>query len=269
VVTVHDLAFVHDPSHFSRHGLRFFRRGLELARRHADLVTSPSQETLDDCRRHGFDAGRLRLVPWATDHVVASDADLARVRAAYSLDRPFVLSVGTIEPRKNIPRLVEAFAALDDRELDLVLVGPVGWNEPLRPLVERLPRPPRVLGFVPTADLRALYGAAEIFCYPSLREGFGLPVLEAMVQGTPVVTSAGTATGEVVGEAGLQVDPTDVHAIADALRRLRADPAEASRLGDAGATRAASYTWDRVAEQLLAVYREAAATAAPRRGSAS
>lgn len=259
VVTVHDLAFLHEPSHFTRNGLRFFRRGLDLARRHADLVTCPSLDALEDCARHGFARERLRHVPWAADQTVATADEVARVRRVYGLDRPYVLCVGTIEPRKNVPRLIEAFGRLGDPAHDLVLVGPAGWNESLQPHLRGLRRPPKVLGFVPTADLRALYAGADVFCYPSVCEGFGLPVLEAMVQGTPVITSAGTSMAEVTGTAGVLVDPTDTGAIAGALAELLADGDAARALGRSARERAATYTWTRVGEQLAEVYREAAA----------
>jgi glycosyltransferase involved in cell wall biosynthesis len=259
VVTIHDLAFVHDPSHFTRHGLRFFHRGLELARRDADLVTVPSDESRRDCLAHGFDDDRVRVVPWATDAEPVGEAEVARVRSSYGLDRPFVLWVGTIEPRKNLPTLLGAFEALDRHDVDLVLVGPDGWNEELGLLQAGRARPARALGFVPRADLHALYAAAAVFCYPSRREGFGLPVLEAMAQGTAVVTSAGTSTAEVAGDAGVLVDPTDRSAVAEALARLLDDPVEAARLGRSGQARAAGYRWSSVAEQLAAVYREVSA----------
>jgi glycosyltransferase involved in cell wall biosynthesis len=259
VVTIHDLAFVHDPSHFTRHGLRFFHRGLDLARRDADLVTVPSDETRRDCLAHGFADERVRVVPWATDAEAVDDDEVARVRSTYGLDRPFVLWVGTIEPRKNLPTLLAAFDTLDRPDIDLVLVGPDGWNEELSRLQAGRSHPARALGFVPRADLHALYAAAAVFCYPSRREGFGLPVLEAMAQGTAVVTSAGTSTAEVAGDAGLLVEPTDRSSLADALARLLDDPAEAAQLGRAGQVRAAGYRWPTVAEQLTGLYREVSA----------
>jgi glycosyltransferase involved in cell wall biosynthesis len=115
----------------------------------------------------------------------------------------------------------------------------------------------RALGFVGHDDLDALFAGASVFCYPSVREGFGLPVLEAMAQGTPVVTSATTSTAEVAGDTGVLVDPVDVDAIASAIRGLLDDPAEARRLGDAGRERAKSFTWERTAECVAEVYREA------------
>lgn len=258
VVTVHDLAFLHDRSHFTRHGLRFFERSLELTRRDADLVVVPSQATASDCIANGIVEDRLRVVPWGIDVVsVAADA-VAAARAQHGLDRPYVLWTGTIEPRKNLPTLLKAFARVRSG-VDLVLVGPRGWNEDLDALLAPVRSRVHVVGFVPPDALAPLYAGASVFCYPSLREGFGLPVLEAMAQGTPVVTSAGTSTEEVVGDAGRVVEPTDPVAVADAIESLLDDPDAAAALGDAGRTRARTFTWSRTARQLVAAYREVTA----------
>jgi glycosyltransferase involved in cell wall biosynthesis len=166
-----------------------------------------------------------------------------------------------MEPRKNLKGLIDAFGRLDNG-VELVLVGPRGWKEdPLR-LVDALPehkrRRVRVLGFVPRTDLRPLYAGASVFCFPSLFEGFGFPVVEAMAQGTPVVTSRGTSTAEVSGNAGLLVEPLDSAEIAAALQRLLTDQALAERLRRAGPARAAEYTWERTARLVKEAYRELA-----------
>jgi glycosyltransferase involved in cell wall biosynthesis len=137
-------------------------------------------------------------------------------------------------------------------DAELVLVGSDGWAD--------APAGVRHLGFVPRAELDALYAAADVVCYPSLREGFGLPVLEAMVQGTAVVTSSTTATAEVAGDAGLLVDPLDVDAIAGALGRLLGDPDLRGRLGAAGRERASTFTWSRTADLMVGAYERAAAS---------
>ncbi len=284
VVTVHDLAFVHEPSHFTARGVSFFHRAIALAARDADVVICPSQATLDDCLAYGFGAEQVRLVPWGVDVQPAGPAEVARVASRYELDRPYVLWAGTIEPRKNVTTLLDAFARLDRTDVDLVLVGPDGWNEELAALEARAGDRIRRLGFVPPDDLTAIYAGAAVFCFPSLREGFGLPVLEAMAQGVPVVTAAGTATAEVVtrdagepavsGEdraAGLLVDALDAGALADAIARLLDDPELAREIALAGQARARTYSWARTAALLTSAYDDAIerAGAPATRGSAA
>lgn len=257
VVSLHDLAFLHEPGHFTPRGLRFFGRALAIARDEADLVLCPSRATITDCEDAGFEPARLRLVPLGVRAAPAGAAAVERVRRAYGLER-YVLSVGTLEPRKNLPRLVEAFRRQRRPHLQLAVVGPRGWNESLALHLDGVADLVRPLGFVPPDDLAALYAGAEVFCFPSLREGFGLPVLEAMAQGTPVVTSAGTSTEELATGAGLVVDPRDADAIAGAICSVLDDPALADRLAVAGRARAASYPWARTADLVAAAYREAA-----------
>ena len=258
VLTIHDLAFLHEPAHFTPRGNRFFRRGLEVALREADLVVCPSEATRDDCVAHGFDPARLRVVHLGVDLRHASEEEVIRVRDKYGLERPYVLWVGTIEPRKNVPALVQAFASLGRKDVDLVLVGPSGWNEDLGATLAPIAQRVRTLGSVGRKELTALYAGATLFCFPSLLEGFGLPVLEAMSQGTAVVTSRGTSTEELAGGAGVVVDPRDVPALAQAIERLLDDDDERGRLASAGRERAETFTWERTAHGLAQVYREAA-----------
>ncbi|MGK2949655.1 MAG: glycosyltransferase family 4 protein [Acidimicrobiales bacterium] len=251
VATVHDLHFLHEPSHFTPRGVSVFTRFLRIISREAAIVVCPSEATRADCEAAGIPAERLRLTPWGIDPRPVSEAAVAAVRRQHALDRPYVLFAGTVEPRKNLGRLLEAFARLGDVDADLVLVGPDGWSTDLPPTSARR------LGFVPSAERDALYAGAAAVCYPSLREGFGLPVLEAMAQGAPVVTSSTTATAEVAGNAALLVDPLDVDAIAGALDRLLRDPELGQRLGHAARARAAEQTWARTAEATVAAYRDA------------
>jgi glycosyltransferase involved in cell wall biosynthesis len=250
VVTVHDIAFVHEPENFSRHGARTMNRSLDTIRRRADRVICSSCATVDDLVANGFDRERLRHVPLGVDAVVVSASTVERARRRYGLPERFVLFVGTVEPRKNLARLAAAIERRAGRE-PLVVVGAEGWGE------GGLDRRDDVhfLGFVPERDLAALYGAASVFAYPSLREGFGLPVAEAMAQGTPVVTSRGTSTEEVAGGAAVLVDPADVDDIAAGIDAALDD---GDVLAARGRARAAELTWAATADATVAVYRELA-----------
>ena len=257
VMTIHDLAFLDDPGLVTKHGLRFFRRGTDLAREHARLVMCPSRATMEDCMLAGFDRDRLRLVPLGVRAVQRTLDEVAHAQAKFGLARPYVMFTGTVEPRKNVRRLLKAFARIARQDVDLVLAGPAGWNESLEVDLAPLEGRVHVLGFVERDELEALLAGADVFCLPSLKEGFGLPVLEAMSQGAAVVTSTGTSTAEVAGDAALLVDPLDEGAIATAIEELLEDRALADRLSAAAQARAATFTWERTAEAAMAVYEEA------------
>lgn len=251
VVTLHDLAFLHEPDHFTKHGVKVFTRSLEQIRRRADLVLCCSQATMDDCVQAGIDSERLRFVPLGVEAARATDEDVARVRRDYSLPERYLLFVGTLEPRKNLRGLVAALDHLDADTPPLVVAGADGWGDAGHGDDERV----RFLGFLPHDDLAGLYAGASVFCYPSEREGYGLPVLEAMAQGTPVVTSRGTATEETAGNAAVLVDPFDhldiARGIDEAMRRR-------AELSAKGLARAQRRSWAETASLTAAAYRELA-----------
>lgn len=251
-VTVHDVAFVRDPAHFTRHGNAYFRRALDKTRRRAGAIIVPSRATADDCVAAGLDAARITVIPHGLTHTPASADQVRAFQEAHSLTRPYVLWVGTREPRKNLPTLLAAYEQMRGTDLDLVLVGPAGWgtdptDAPLPP--ERV----HVLGRLDDADLACAYAGARVFTFPSIWEGFGLPVLEAMAHGTPVVTSADTCMAEITGsDAGLLVPATDASALAEALEA--AAGSEHDRLAAAGIERARDYTWEASAAAHAAIY---------------
>ncbi|GEL45187.1 glycosyl transferase family 1 [Cellulomonas hominis] len=259
VVTVHDLAFLRDPDHFTPRGVGFFTRALERTRREASAVVVPSRATADDCVAAGLDPARVHVVPHGAPQWDVTAQDVADVRRRLALPERFVLWCGTFEPRKNVAGVLAAFARLAERDpgVDLVLVGPPGWGDlPAQPPAGAWQSRVLSLGRLPAADLRAVYAAATAFCFPSLWEGFGLPVLEAMSVGTPVVTSRDTSMAEVTGDAGVLVDPHDPDDLAAGLERALGD---SDALGAAARARAAGFRWDDAAEQHARVYRAVAA----------
>lgn len=268
VVSVHDLAFRRFPDRFASRVVRLLERSWRQVLRRADAVLSPSVATSADLRAGGLDADRLFLVPLGHTPRSVDEASRARVRERHALDGRFVLSVGTVEPRKNLPALLSAFAQLapDEPDLHLVLVGPAGWGPTVSQLRRSLSDAVRdrvvVTGFVSDDELAALYSEATAFCYPSLLEGFGLPVLEAMSYGAPVITSRGTATEEVAGDAALTVDPNEPADIAAALVRVLNDASLANQLSQAGRQRAATFTWEATAQATVEVYRQLTGTTA-------
>ena len=259
VVTLHDLAFLHDPQHFTPRGVSVFRRSLDVLRRRAALVMCSSQATFDDAVTAGLEPDRLRLVPLGVRGDVATESARRRVRDRYDLPERFVLFVGTVEPRKNLTGLVAALSQLPQPP-PLIVAGSPGWGGAQQALNDAIaaaqqPVDVRFIGFAPAPDLPALYAEAAVLCAPSLREGYGLPVLEAMVQGTPVVTSRGTATEETAGGAAALVNPRDPTDIARGLADVLHDPQPYIAKG---LVRSASATWHATAQATVAAYREVA-----------
>lgn len=254
VATVHDLGFLDHPERSTRRGRAFFPRIWSAVRERAAVIVCPSQVVVEDCVRHGVEPSRLRVVPWGVAPPISSPERVREVRASLRLPERYVLWVGTLEPRKNLPRLVEAMEKVPG--VPLVVVGPTGWNldgsDVLAPLGGRAHR----LGAVDEMTLSSLYAAASVFAFPSLVEGFGLPVLEALAHGTPVVTSAGTATAEVADGAARLVDPTDPSAIASGIEAALERDAVTLDLVERGRRRASELSWSAVARRYTAVFEE-------------
>lgn len=265
VVVVYDVAFRHYPEYFTPRHRRFLFRFVPQALERASAIVTISEFTkLELQRLYGVDADRITVVPCAVDPARFRPLDSATidaVRSKYGLPVGYVLSVGTLEPRKNQVRLLQAHGKLPEalrRSHPLVLVGGQGWQDTeILGALEQATRagvPVMRLGYVAEEDLPALYGGASLLAFPSLYEGFGLPVLEAMGCGTPVVTSDRSSLPEVAGDAALLIDPTDVDALAGGLERLLSEPDLVASLVSRGQERVASYSWNASARRLLELF---------------
>jgi len=259
VVTVHDLAFLVHPEAFPRRWALVYRAGLARAVRSADALLAVSRHTAEDLmRRTRVRPAKVYVTPLAPT-LPHGDADVEKVLARHRVHAPYVLSVGTLEPRKNLARLVRAYRRLAARGAPhtLVLAGPVGWRpgELLAETTKEGPGSVVLTGYVAEDDLDALYRGADVFAYPSLYEGFGLPVLDAMARGVPTIVSTSSSLPEVAGEAAVLVDPRSVAGILEALERVTTDVALAARLRDAGRARAARFTWEDTARRTLDIYK--------------
>lgn len=271
MITVHDLAFLIRPECADERLRVFLERAVPSSAARADYIITDSENTRNDviCL---LDANpdRVFVVPGGVDPVFSpsNEEDLAEVRRAYSLDHPYLLAVGVIEPRKNFPRLIDAYARFRVRTglaYELVIAGAQGWlsEETFRQAAQcSFSSDVRFTGYVPDKHLAALYTGAEVFAYPSLYEGFGLPVLEAMACGTPVVCANTSSLPEFAGDAALLFPPEDPDEIADALETACGDPLLRQELRQRGTERAKRYQWRHAAERLIQIYERVARAAA-------
>ena len=267
VVTVHDLAFHLFPEQYPGRKQRYLRAMTRLSVQRAARVIAVSEATRQDIiRLYDADPERVVTVPNGVgDEMRPLGADeVAAFRARQGLTGPTLLFLGTLQPRKNLETLLRAWArTAGETGWQLVVAGAAGWHhEPIFDLARELgiADAVRFVGFVPPEDLPLWHNAADAFVYPSLYEGFGLPLLEAMACGTPVVTSETPALREVVGNAGLIVGPRDVPALAQALLQLAREPELREELAARGLRRASEFSWRRTAAETAAVYRAAAGT---------
>ena len=273
VVTVHDMSLRLYPQCHPFRRLVLNRPLMHVAIRDASAIVTVSQSARRDLLRlHGVAADRVSVVHEAASPAFRPITDrglLDAAKARYSLPDRFILYVGTIEPRKNLNRLMAAFARARKAGIphQLVCVGPYGWSS--RDLSGEIDRlgirdAVRFTGYVPFEDLPAIYNLGDFFVFPSLYEGFGLPVVEAMACGLPVLTSNTSSLGEIAGDAAETIDPTDTDAILDAICRLANDAELRHDRAARGLARARTFSWTQTAREMLAVYhRLAGVTVAP------
>jgi glycosyltransferase involved in cell wall biosynthesis len=259
VVTVNDVMALEHPGWFTRANALQQRLVLPRALAAAARVIVPSQYTLErvlaTCR---VDAAKVDVVPYGVGSIFAPGPPDWAALERLGVESPYVLAVGTLQPRKNIPAAVAAFERVtaEGSPHGLVVAGPRGWRDDALAGMLRKPRI-HLLGAVTDEQLVELYRGADCLVFPSLYEGFGFPVLEAMACGTPVVCADRTSLPEVAGEAAVLVDPDDTAAFAAALAEVLSSPARRAELADAGIARAREFSWRRCADLTVAAYRRA------------
>jgi len=263
IVTIHDLTFLLFPDLHTRGRRLIMPFFIRHAIRHSDAVIFVSESTRKDAERLVARGNAVGVVvPLGVDpkySVPSGQDEISAVLKKLNLSRPFILNIGTIEPRKNLVRLVQAFEYLADRrgDVSLVLAGKLGWDySKIITEIRRSRHTKRLLqvGFITDDEKRVLLNSCEIFVYPSLYEGFGLPVLEAMAAGVPVITSANSSLSEVAGDTAELVDPTSIQDLANAMVRILADDSNKDKNRAAGKSRASSFTWMNTARETYRLY---------------
>lgn len=263
VVTIHDLGYLHFPQAHTWRQRQYLNWSTHWSARVAARVIAISRATADDLEAaYAIDRRKIDVIYEATVPPAEREADVSSVPA--QLSGSYALFVGTIQPRKNLVRLAQAYAQLVKSHAvpwDLVIAGSKGWlSADVVQAIEDLALPARIhlLGYVPEVQLPALLKGAQFFCFVSLYEGFGLPILEAQAAGVPVMTANNSSLPEVAGDAAILVDPTDVDAIAEAMLRLSSDEALRQQLIAAGHANVARFSWQKAARETLAVLIKAA-----------
>jgi glycosyltransferase involved in cell wall biosynthesis len=266
VVSIHDLSYAVYPEFHTRENLRFSKKQTTMAAKYAAKIIASSHHTKKDLMGYYSIPGeRIQVIHLASSKVFYPEREIAflqRCLARLNIYKNFVLFVGSLEPRKNVKLLIKAYAeylkADPDRYL-LVIAGGRGWlNDDIYALVAELgiERHVRFLGYIQEPDLRCLYSVARVFVYPSIYEGFGLPPLEAMACGAPVITSHTSSLPEVVGDAAILIDPSNVEELFHAMRTVLGDDDLRLQMRKKSLERAKLFSWTRTAQETLAVYQE-------------
>ncbi len=261
VTTIHDLSFLRFSETTEARNLRYLKAWIQKTVAHSEAILTVSEFVAREiCDLLKAPAHKVHPIHSGLDPHLRrpDDAAIAAFRRAQKLERPYLLMVGTVEPRKNIPFLVEVFEQLKGFDGDLVIAGMLGWK--YEPILERIQRSPlceriRHLPFVEDHDLPALYAGAELFVFPSLYEGFGFTPLEAMACGTPVISSSEGSLLEVLGQAALLLSTFSAGEWAQAIEHLLGDSGQRARQVQMGLEQALRYTWEECARKTWALYR--------------
>jgi glycosyltransferase involved in cell wall biosynthesis len=254
MVTLHDLGYKFFPEAHPARELHYLDQTTRYSARRADRILADSEATRRDLiAQYGVDSRKITVIyPGVEGIARASDTEIAAVRAKYGLQQAYLLFVGTLQPRKNLKRLIEAFHQADLPDHVLVLAGKPGWLFD-RAIPDTVDRSHVLLpGYIPDSDIAPLYSGAAGFVFPSLYEGFGFPVVESMRCGTPVLCANTSSLPELAGDAAILVDPLDTNAIAEGMNRLVKERGD-TRIAK-GYQQAAQFTWNRAAEQILTLF---------------
>jgi len=276
VYTLHDLIFLRYPQYHMFYNRWYLTVAMPRYLQAAKIIITPSDCSKQDAMHYyKLPEEKFRVIyeaPAPTFHPFADKQQLETIRHKYNLPQQFILHVGTIEPRKNLSRLLDSFKPLlvDWPDLKLVLIGKKGWlyNDFFTHL-QTIGLEDQVIfpGFVEEADLPAMYQLATLFVYPSLYEGFGLPPIEAMACGTPVISSNSSSLPEVVGQAGLLINPTDTQALHQAMRRVLSDESLQQELSERGQEQALRFSWQKAVDEHVAIYRQLDQQNLPKNGN--
>ena len=261
IVTIHDMTFFSHPQYHTRFKQYYFKKMIPLTVKKANIIIADSENTKKDIHKY-LNTEKSKII---TIHLGASedfkkiDRNKAKkfISKKYSIKNKFILFVGMIEPRKNLQRLVDAFIQIKNPELKIVIVGKKGWQmEEFFKMIKDSKLEDTIIfpGYVPDEDLVKFYNAAEIFVYPSIYEGFGIPVLEALACGCPVITSNTSSMPEITGPAAKLIDPNDTDDIKKTIQKLLRNEQLRQTLGEEGIIQAKKFSWQKTAQKTLEAY---------------
>jgi glycosyltransferase involved in cell wall biosynthesis len=257
VTTIHDLTFLKYPQAHTRYSVTVHTRHLDRAKKYADHIITDSHSSKKDLVEYGIKDSKISVIYPAPANIFTKIKDqklIEKTLVKYSLQEPFILSVGTQEPRKNLKRLIKAFQQLSNKHQSqtLAIAGKFGWGEETKSIKNL-----KLLGFVPDQDLKILYQAAQVFVYPSLYEGFGFPILEAFKSGCPVITSNLSSLPELGGEAAFYLDPTNTLEIASTIDQvISLSTAKRNQVISLGFKQVSKFKPQTTAKQTLNIYQK-------------